>query len=253
MLLPSLKHEPVRGGNEICSVLFSSPLPLFSPLSFSSSSLSLSSPSLPLLLPLCSPPSPSSSSFPKKPTISLPRESEIVLEVYDLSRPKEPQVDLLRANALEKLDNASHEAAVFRAGQGTIVGSPTLTNRKVATKKKVAPPPPALSASPTSSGGEEEGNNDPLATEYSYASFPLYWVKDKWLAQVDQYLNDSSSAGLHGTLGGLRSLYGMEGEKWSYAREKVEVGLIKGTGDCGNSSVQKKTTHKFHLETKKTN
>lgn len=189
---------------------------------------------------------------------SLPRESETILEVYDLSLPKEPQVECLRANGLERIDNASHDTAVFRTGQA-VLGSPLITSKKVVKKK--APPPPST---------EDEGNREPLAIDYAFESFPLYRIKEKWHSQVEQYLNEasfssssssppppppppsssssssfssvpssssSSVAGLHGALVGLRSLYGLGGEKWSYAREKAEVGLIKGTSDCGNSSV----------------
>lgn len=186
---------------------------------------------------------------------SSPRESETILEVYDLKQPKDAQIELLYCNALERIDNCSHDLALFRI-HNPLPSSPSSsssltvsTHSPASASRRIRAPASKQARSSSSltnnsklfSNVDDETIFDPCASDYSYPCFSLNQISRKWLFHADEYISPSSEQGaataLHGALGALMSVYMLEGEHWSYAREKVEIGLVKGTSDCGNSSV----------------
>jgi hypothetical protein len=82
------------------------------------------------------------------------------------------------------------------------------------------------------------------AENLQYRSFPLRYIPDKWHLVANDVVNPEfkdnveKTLGLHVSLAFLAHLYGLDHiPGWSDVKDIVEVGLIKDTNDCGNSSV----------------
>lgn len=81
------------------------------------------------------------------------------------------------------------------------------------------------------------------ATQLENVSFDLKDITKKWLFHAEDYLRPQSDPGpsraLHGALACLKNLALMQQPVWQEVLEKVpiQVGLLKATSDCGNTSV----------------
>lgn len=85
-----------------------------------------------------------------------------------------------------------------------------------------------------------EVNTDTEAIHLSHVSFPFQAIKERWLFCAEEYLTPRKDPGpvaaLHGALCCLKDLYCLGGGAW--AKDiPIQVGLIKATADCGNTSV----------------
>lgn len=85
-----------------------------------------------------------------------------------------------------------------------------------------------------------EVNADTDAADLTHISFPFHTIKEKWLFFAEEYLTPQKDPGpvaaLHGALCCLKDLYCLGGGAWAKDLP-IQVGLIKATSDCGNSSV----------------
>jgi hypothetical protein len=95
----------------------------------------------------------------------------------------------------------------------------------------------------------EKMSNNQNACDKQYTHFPLRYIPDKWQLMVRKMItppqgicigdNVESINGLHACLCALKDIYYMPTavERWTKIKDLVEVGLLKDTRDCGNTSV----------------
>jgi hypothetical protein len=87
-----------------------------------------------------------------------------------------------------------------------------------------------------------ELNGDPRAEDLKDCVFKLRDIPDRWHIGVNQYLDkdhkDQEIAnGFMAMLAALKDLYYMPDPRWHLLRDRIEIGLVKATRNCGNSSV----------------
>lgn len=85
------------------------------------------------------------------------------------------------------------------------------------------------------------------ASEKENTSFPLRNILDRWHLAVESLINPASGErvgenvesinGLHSILSALKDIYLMNIAGWREIRDRVQIGLLKETKDCGNTSV----------------
>lgn len=87
-------------------------------------------------------------------------------------------------------------------------------------------------------------NQEPCASELKDVRFPLRNISDRWLLVTEAYFRAEVPRqqreevnGTMAVLSALKDLYWMPGRDWQSLRDKVWVGLVKDTRDCGTPSV----------------
>lgn len=87
-----------------------------------------------------------------------------------------------------------------------------------------------------------ELNGDPTAESLVDCMVALRDIPDRWHLGVEHYLDKNQgdqevTNGFQSMLAALKDLYYIPNERWLAVRDKVEVGLVKATRNCGNTSV----------------
>jgi len=102
-----------------------------------------------------------------------------------------------------------------------------------------------------------EGATNPMAASIRPKFVPLRTIRDNWLYVRKEFLDIRTPEqvrmpfnGAQACAAALKSLHDIDHPRWNKVKNRIEVGIVKATADCGNTSVSMGFASRFFRDPK---